>query len=68
MSIGSNGKPLMQMTPWYWSRIRFIRTDIPFQALAGNWVFFWVSRRCNHPVFPQTRFPMTTIGLDGIDE
>lgn len=63
------------MRAWHWARMRIGRspwvTDnekLPFQAQAGNWVFFWIYvLRTPRVVGTQTLLPMTTIGLDGVE-
>lgn len=64
------------MTPWHYARIKINaaypwpeKNQTPFQASAGNWVFFWIHWRHNakKSIFRNSYQSMTTIGLDGVE-
>jgi hypothetical protein len=51
------------LSPWKMDNDR-----VPFQADAGNWVFFWIYvLRTPRVIGTQTLIPMQTIGLDGVE-
>jgi hypothetical protein len=51
------------LSPW-----KSDNEKLPFQATAGNWVFFWIYvLRTPRVVGTQTVLAMTTIGLDGVE-
>lgn len=62
------------MRPWHYARIKFKAPypyqdrPIPFQAPAGNWVFFYIHYRHNAKLSPfrQSFVTMHTLGLDGV--
>ena len=66
------------MRPWHFARMRILghRPKQPFQAQAGNWVFFWmhirfaardpITRR-HRVVGTHTHLAMHTLGLDGVE-
>lgn len=59
--------------PWHWSRMQIPslnpwREDTPFQAEAGNWVFFYIYlRRTSRVLGTRAYIPMHTLGMDGVE-
>lgn len=64
------------MKPWHFTRIKIDavypwpeKARTPYQASAGNWVFFWIHWRhdATKSPFRNTFQAMTTLGLDGVE-
>ncbi|MBB3980141.1 hypothetical protein GGQ64_005388 [Rhizobium azooxidifex] len=63
--------------PWHWARMKINPKwpwpvqpgeELPYQAPAGNWIFFWIYvRRTSRVLGTRTFIPMTTLGLDGVE-
>ncbi|WP_085044313.1 hypothetical protein [Ensifer aridi] len=62
------------MKPWHYSRIKIPalypwERETPYQAPAGNWVFFWLHYRhdATKTPFRESYVPLHTLGLDGVE-
>lgn len=63
------------MRPWHYSRIKIpsekpphIKESLPYQAIAGNWVFFfiYIFHDTKDNPMRESYYSMHTLGLDGI--